>query len=424
MWWTASGFVRGPASRRFVVSACELEALSTRLDATVVQRSSELASAQASLAQYEKFAVLGRLSGAVAHEINNPAAAVAANLGYMRDVLKRDGRAPEGFGEIIRETLLSVDRIAGIVRRLGDAGELAVRGAPSSPISVADTVRRAAAEAHADLGNGVAVALDVAEDLHVYTQQDSLKQVVAGLIAIAAGAMRSAQASGNIRVEAVRQDDKVVLRVSDPCPEVDGARRFEAFLSARPSSMAQGVGLSVSVVLLRVFGGELTLERSDDAGSTVRIELQAAEPPASTAQGADSSRSVRARVLFVDDEELVRVGFRRLLGREYVFDEASSVEEALALLRTDADHIDAIVCDLVMPDGGAGRLLEEVKRLAPELVLATVLITGGAVDETTRAVLDANEGRVLRKPVDVRSLRKLIEQVRRRRPPLAKPESA
>jgi signal transduction histidine kinase/ActR/RegA family two-component response regulator len=411
-------------ARRFVASACELEALSTRLDAIVVERTSELASAQASLAQHEKFAVLGRLSGAVAHEINNPAAAVAANLGYMRDVLTRDGTAPEGFAEVIRETLESVDRIAGIVQRLGDAGELAIRGAPSSPVSVAETVRHAATDAHADLGSGVALAFDVPEDLYVSTQEASLKQVVTGLIVIAARAMRAAQCSGRIVVEATRRDDRVVLRVSDPCPEVDGAHRFEPFLSARPTAMARGVGLSVSVVLLRVFGGELALERADGAGSVVRIELHAVETPAPTAEVADSSRSARVRVLFVDDEELVRVGFRRLLGREYVFEEASSVEEALALLRTDGDHIDAIVCDLVMPDGGAGRLLEEVKRLAPPLALATVLITGGAVDEETRAVLDANEGRVLRKPVDVRSLRKLIEQVRRRRPPVAKPESA
>jgi DNA-binding response OmpR family regulator len=52
-------------------------------------------------------------------------------------------------------------------------------------------------------------------------------------------------------------------------------------------------------------------------------------------------------------------------------------------------------------------------------------MTGGAVDDATQAVLDANAERVLRKPVDVASLRALIEQVRRRRSAMgiAKPVS-
>jgi signal transduction histidine kinase len=126
-------------ARRFVAAACELEVLSARLDATVVQRNGELARAQESLAHYEKLAVLGRLSGAVAHEINNPAAAVAANLGYMRDVLKSDGTGLEDAAEVIQETLASVDRIARIVQQLGDAGEVAIRGVASSAVTPTPT---------------------------------------------------------------------------------------------------------------------------------------------------------------------------------------------------------------------------------------------------------------------------------------------
>ncbi|HEX3343225.1 MAG TPA: hypothetical protein VHS09_01580, partial [Polyangiaceae bacterium] len=102
---------------RFVAASRGLEALSAKLEATVKERNRELARAQETLAHHEKFAVLGRLSGAVAHEINNPAAAVAANLGYMRDVLKSDGDAASlaDAADVIKETLESVDRIARIV---------------------------------------------------------------------------------------------------------------------------------------------------------------------------------------------------------------------------------------------------------------------------------------------------------------------
>ncbi len=405
-------------ARRFVEASRENAELSVRLEATVIERDTELARARENLAHHEKFAVLGRLSGAVAHEINNPAAAVAANLGYMRDVLKSDGTGLEDAAEVIKETLESVDRIARIVQQLGDAGELAIRGGTPTAVSVAETVRRAAADAYGELGDTIALSLEVSDELYVHTQEGSLRQVVTALIGNAARAMRAGHCSGRIRVTALRHDDKVVLRVADPYPGVDEAertRRFDPFLSARPTSVARGVGLSVSVVLLRIFGGDMALESGDDGGSVVRIQLQTAEAPAQRSEVADSSRSPRARVLLVDDDVLVRIGLRRLLGREYVLDEAGSVEEAMVLVRAHANDIDAIVCDLVMPDGGAGKLLEDVARLAPRLSRATVLMTGGAVDEATQAVLDANAERVLRKPVDVGSLRALIEQVRLRR---------
>ena len=59
--------------------------------------------------------------------------------------------------------------------------------------------------------------------------------------------------------------------------------------------------------------------------------------------------------------------------------------------------------------------IEGLQDIAPRLADATVLMTGGAVDEATQAMLDAHADRVLRKPIDVAALRSLIERVRRRR---------
>ena len=411
-------------ARRFVGAACALDALSTRLDATVSQRNGELARARESLAHHEKLAVLGRLSGAVAHEINNPAAAVAANLGYMRDVLKSDGTGLADAAEVIKDTLESVDRIARIVQQLGDAGEFAIRGGASSAVGLAEAVRRAALDADPSIRDGVGLVLDIPEDVYVRMQEDSLRQVVTGLIVAAAGAMHAAKCSGRIRVEARRQEDHVALRVADPCPETDDVvrtRRFAPFVSLRPTTVAQGVGLSVSVVLLRIFGGDMTLESAGAEGSIVRIDLPGAEAPARKVNAPESSRSPRARVLLVDDDVLVRIGLRRLLGREYVLDEAGSVEEALTCVREHGEDLDAIVCDLVMPDGGAGRVLEGLERFSPHLARAMVIMTGGAVDEATQELLDAHAERVLRKPVDVGALRALIERLRRKAPSMGIP---
>jgi len=405
---------------RFVEGVRALADASGRLRTTVVERTEELACTRATLAESELPATLGRLSAAVAHEINNPAAVVAANLGYLRETMGADGRSEEELAAI-GDTLESIDRIVRIVRQLGDAGEFALHGGTTEPVAVADVVRAVVAGVHT--GPDASVSVDVSPSLHAATQEASFKQVLASLVASALEAGRAAGSGGTVVVRADRRGERVLVRVEDPTPEANEvmrARRFGPFIDPRPATVRGDVGLTVSVALLRMFGGTIQLERADERGSVVRIELRTAETPSQRSEAPVSSTGQRARVLVVDDDVLTRIGFRRLVGREYIVDEAGGVEAALTHVREHGDDIDVIVCDVVMPEGGAERLLEELGRVAPYLVQATVLLTGGAVDAATEALIRTHADRVLRKPVDIATLRATIERVRlRRRPSLS-----
>jgi signal transduction histidine kinase/CheY-like chemotaxis protein len=405
-------------ARRFVKSARAYQALSLELDATVTQRTAELAGAMEKNLQLENLAALGSLSAAVAHEINNPAAAASANVRYLMDTVTTGAPAADAL-DVMRDLSDSIGRVVRVVKQLALAGDHAARSHEPAPVHVADTVRWASADAHPEVPQGIRISMDVPDGLYARSEADTLRQVVTALVVSAIEAMRAAGCTGTVRVQGARESGLVVLRVVDPCPAPDPerlARRLDPFLSAQPVHVARGVGLAVSVALLRIFGGTLALERSGTEGSTVRVALPAAEPPKRVTLAPGSAPASRARVLVVDDDALLRIGLRRLLGREYALVEAGSVDEALACVRADPDAIDAIVCDLVMPDGGAPRLFEELVRTAPELVEATVLMTGGAVDEETEAFLDAHAPRVLRKPIDVAELRAMIQQVRRSDP--------
>jgi len=229
---------------------------------------------------------------------------------------------------------------------------------------------------------------------------------------------------GGVRVRAARQGDRVSLWVEDDAPEQDDVlreRRFGAILDTRPHAVQADVGLSVSLALLRVLEADIVLERADEDGSVVRFDLDACEAPARSSVPPISTVASRAHLLVVDDDVLTRIGLRRLLGREYVVDEAGSVEDALAFVQEHRDQLDAIVCDVVMPDGGAELLLERLEALAPQLARATVLVTGGAIDARTANVLSRHADRVLRKPVDLTALRALVERFRVRRAALAAP---
>jgi signal transduction histidine kinase/CheY-like chemotaxis protein len=407
---------------RFVQGARKLEDVSIKLEQAMKERTAELATARADLVETRELAILGRLSAAVAHEINNPVAVVAANLGFLKD---GGGAFAQGSEELdaIQDTLASVDRIAGIVRQLGEAGELAGHGGTIFPVGLASTVAAAVAAARSRVESPPPVAIAVANSLFVSSQEASLRQVLTALIVTAMETIRGLDTPGQVRVSALRHGDRIELRVDDDAPEQDDVlreRRFKPFFDTRPEIVRNDVGLSVSLALLRMLGGDLALERSDDHGSVVRIDLRAAEAPATVSDAPASVRTPRARLLIVDDDVLTRIGMRRLLGREYVIEEAGSVAQAVDVIRGAQDGFDAIICDLVMPDGGAESLLAVLAREAPRLADALVLVTGGAVDATTSGFLTTHAHRAVRKPVDLATLRVMIERVRVHR--LASPQ--
>jgi signal transduction histidine kinase/CheY-like chemotaxis protein len=402
---------------RFARGAQELRDVTAKLQQAMGERDAELALARARLAENRQLATLGRLAAAVAHEINNPVAVVAANLGYLRDtVAAQPSTAGDGVAAI-QDTLDAVDRIAGVVRQLVEAGELVSHGTTTFPVCLASTVSSAVEIARTRVGAAPFVEVDVPSSLHVSSQEASLRQVIASLVTAALGAMRETGCGGGVRISAQRTGECIRLRVEDPAPELDDVlaeRRFKPFVDTRPELVRSDVGLSISLALIRMLGAELVLERSDDRGSVVCVELRAAEAPAPAPAAPASGHSPRARLLVVDDDVLTRIGLRRLLGREYVVLEAGSVAEALDVLRGSREPIDAIVCDVVMPDGGAEALMGVLTAEEPERVETMLMLTGGAVDPASGSFLAAHAHRTVRKPVDLATLRAMIDRVRAR----------
>ncbi len=108
---------------RFVGDAREHQELRHHLEREVQERTADLVRTQAALHKAEKLAALGQFAAGVAHEVNNPAAVVNANLDYLSET-NRDALAPQAL-DALAESKTAMQRIAVIVRQLLDAGRLA-----------------------------------------------------------------------------------------------------------------------------------------------------------------------------------------------------------------------------------------------------------------------------------------------------------
>jgi signal transduction histidine kinase len=253
-----------------------LSALSARLEARLEQRSLELEQAMRALSRSERLATVGRLASGVAHEINNPAAVVSGNLEYVLEWRARGGELPDDAAEALTDARDAVRRIADIVRKLL-AGTKAARQEDAKGFLVAEAVAAAAGRARAGLRREVELAVEPPGELSALGSAALVEQVLVDLAKNGVDAIPEGRA-GSVRISAVKEADKVLVRIRDDGIGMDEptvARLFEPFFNIRPMGKGMGLSLAVSLALLRSIGGDLRIESEPGRGTTATILLEA-----------------------------------------------------------------------------------------------------------------------------------------------------
>ena len=114
-------------------------------------------------------------------------------------------------------------------------------------------------------------------------------------------------------------------------------------------------------------------------------------------------------ILVVDDEEYIRDLVKRILSRAgYTVLEAANGEEAVEVYKRDLKSISMVILDLVMPEMGGKRCLDELVRVDPGV--RVIVMTGFSADQ-----VDANLRKTVRgfltKPPDMRRLVEMVQDV-------------
>jgi signal transduction histidine kinase/ActR/RegA family two-component response regulator len=397
---------------RFVEDARAHDALRSHLEREVQERTADLGRTQEALHKAEKLAALGQFAAGVAHEVNNPAAVVNANLDYLAET-EHDALSPTGL-DALEESKVAMQRIAVIVRQLLDAGRLAASPESRTSVSVRKLGDSAFSVAFARFGRRVRLTNEVRPDVHVLAGEGVLAQVVVNLVVNAVQAIPDHRSDGHIVVRAEPDGARVRVVVADNgsgmTPEIL-RRVFEPFFTTKPFGSGSGLGLAVSRGLVASLGGELRLESEPGHGTRAIVELAAAEPPTSQPRHVSTERRQNAlRLLVVDDEGPVRTALKRLLELRYGVDLASGVDEGLSQMQSRA--YDLVLCDVMMPAGGGERLYRTLLGFAPELARRVVFLTGGAITDGARQFLRNQPQPVLTKPLDLDQLASLAQDMR------------
>jgi CheY-like chemotaxis protein len=126
-------------------------------------------------------------------------------------------------------------------------------------------------------------------------------------------------------------------------------------------------------------------------------------------QGGPTPRAVaqrRARVLVIDDEEIVGRTVERILMR--VHEVQLETDPRAALSRLARDSFDVVLCDVTMPNVSGRQVYETVLAGNPELAKRIVFLTGGALSEELEQFLASLSNIVVHKPFSVDKLLSIV----------------
>ena len=240
-----------------------------------------LREAQDELIQAGKLAVIGQLSAGIAHELNQPLAALRILSGNATRFLERGDEATARS---------NLERIAQLVDRMGQiTGHLKVFAHKSSGQARAVDIRQVVAHAIGILGqrlrgSGTQVTLQFPEQaLFALCDANRLEQVVVNLISNALDAM-AGQPKPSVVVRGVLCEPMVRLEVRDYGAGLSAeaqARLFEPFFTTKEAGVGLGLGLAISSGIVSDFGGTLNGVNHPDGGAlfTLEIPIAADIPP-------------------------------------------------------------------------------------------------------------------------------------------------
>ncbi len=261
---------------RFIASARTLEQLGADLWTQVEERTRELASAQENLLQAEKLAALGQFANGLAHEVNNPAAVVNSSLRFIAESAAAPGGRPldPESAAALADAVAAMARITTLVRRLVDAGRIALAPTRTAATGVAAGIAKVVDRQPPGVRDAIQRSGD-AGDVRVALHPEAFEHVLETLLANAADALPDG-GTGRIAIRTERREGSVRITVSDDgvgMPADVLRRAFDPFFTTKPFGRGSGLGLPVARGLVESAGGALWLESEPGAGTRAVFEL-------------------------------------------------------------------------------------------------------------------------------------------------------
>jgi PAS domain S-box-containing protein len=326
------------------------------------------------LAHASKMESIGRLSGGIAHDFNNLLLVMRSHASLLRErlggivatELDEVERAADDAGRLVRQ-LLAFSRNKDVAPTILDADVVLAR---------VESMLRPLMHEDIELVRTPSVVPPTA--LADPTQVELI------VVNLALNARDALTEGGTITVatEVVERDGEhwVALRVADTGTGMDAetqAHIFEPFFTTKDETLGTGLGLFIVNELVEHAGGAIEMSSAPGRGTTFSVYLPYVEHivddalvpvPVEPVLDDETLATGMETVLIADDEDDVRESIREALEHYgYTVLTAGDPTTALLLAQDNAESLDLVLTDLVMPDMNGRELARRLAAIAPDL---------------------------------------------------------
>jgi two-component system, cell cycle sensor histidine kinase and response regulator CckA len=369
--------------------------------------------------QLQRFESIGRLAGGVAHDFNNIIGAILGWAELGGEETQPGTRLHDRFQKI-REQSLRAGKLTSQLLAFGRKQILQPRKVNLNVLvqEEMNLLRRV-------LGEDIEIQVHTATDLHV-TQVDptQLEQVIMNLCLNARDAMngggRLLIETQNVDIDAefcrdyayVLPGRYVLLSVSDTGMGMDDTTLehiFEPFFTTKELGKGTGLGLATVYGIVKQHGGYIFAKSEQGKGTTFNVYLPATSGDPERRESVSQLKPLRGaeRILLAEDHDGLRDTAREMLqSLGYHIIAASNGSMAVELFKANADHIDLIIMDVVMPSLSGPEAYLQMSALRPGM---PVIFTTGYTSEARLLVSMAEKGAaILQKPYSLTALSQMI----------------
>ncbi len=365
------------------------------------------------LRESQKLEAVGRLAGGIAHDFNNLLQIIRGFTDIVRDDAgMTDATRKEHLAEVSRAAvrasdltrqLLAFSRREAVEMRRCDLGE---------------TVREALKMLRPLVGTHIRIGLESPSQLPpILADVGQLNQVLLNLAANARDAMPD---GGNItltlRALELPPDPAtappwglpgqwVELTFADSGAGIPAdrlGRIFEPFFTTKERGKGTGLGLAVVYGVIQQHQAQITVESAPKAGTTFRLRFPVCALPAGLLESAPGTAipelpSDLWRILIVDDETVVlQLAERVLAGAGHLVFPTTDGPSAIRTFAANADAIDLVILDVLMPGMTGWVVAREIRSLRPGVPI--LFCSGYATEEVEREIAGLPRSRLLLKP--------------------------
>jgi len=372
--------------------------------------------------QAQKMESIGTLAGGIAHDFNNILMGIQGNASLM--ALKTDPGHPNY--EKIKNIETYVENGTELTRQLLG---FARRGKYHAIATDINDVIAKSATMFGRTQKGIRIRLDLVPDIStVDVDRGQIEQALLNLYVNAWQAMPQGGElylkTENVILDAefvnnkpykVEAGDYVKVTISDTGVGIDKEiqnRIFEPFFTTKEMGRGTGLGLASVYGVIKNHGGYINVYSELNQGTSFTIylpvsrkkiqkEIEKTVPTLTMGSGT---------ILLIDDEEMIiKVGKELLQELGYEVLTARSGQEAINVYGKNADGIDLVIMDMIMPGMGGGETFDRLKKINPDI--RVLLSSGYSINGQAAEILARGCDGFIQKPFNLIQLSDKIKKI-------------